>query len=54
MSISSTAPRAVLAAFFSLLLLGAAGCNTMRGLGEDIESGGEGLQHEAEETQEQM
>jgi len=37
-----------------LLLIGTAGCNTMAGMGEDIESAGKGLEHEAEETQEEM
>ncbi len=31
--------------------LGLAGCNTMEGLGEDIESGGEELEEEANEAQ---
>lgn len=43
-----------LAALFGFLLLGATACNTMQGMGEDIESGGESLQRESEETQEQM
>lgn len=47
-------PRLVTASLLALLLFGASACNTMQGLGEDIESGGEGLEHEAEETQEEM
>lgn len=55
MSEKSTVTRGMLAgAAALLLLLGTAACNTMRGAGEDIESAGEGLQHEAEETQQQM
>lgn len=39
-----------------LLLLGVAlaGCNTMSGMGRDIERGGEKLQNEARETQRNM
>ena len=38
----------------TLMLIGAfsgglAGCNTMEGLGEDLEAGGEALEEEAEE-----
>jgi len=41
---------------FALILLGItlAGCNTMAGLGRDVERGGEKLQNEARETQRQM
>ena len=40
----------------ALILLGItlAGCNTMAGLGRDVERGGEKLQNEARETQRQM
>jgi predicted small secreted protein len=40
----------------ALLLLGVAlaGCNTMSGMGRDIERGGEKLQGEARETQRNM
>jgi predicted small secreted protein len=40
----------------ALLLLGVAlaGCNTMSGMGRDIERGGEKLQGEARETQRRM
>jgi entericidin B len=31
-----------------------AGCNTMAGMGRDIERGGENLQGEARETQQEM
>ena len=39
-----------------LILLGItlAGCNTMAGMGRDIERGGEKLQGEARETQQEM
>jgi predicted small secreted protein len=39
-----------------LILLGVtlAGCNTMSGVGRDIERGGEKLQDQAHETQRQM
>jgi predicted small secreted protein len=40
----------------ALVLLGVslAGCNTMSGMGRDIERGGEKLQGEARETQQEM
>lgn len=40
----------------ALMLLGIAlaGCNTMAGMGRDIERGGEKLQSEARETQQEM
>ena len=39
-----------------LILLGItlAGCNTMSGMGRDIERGGEKLQNQARETQQEM
>jgi len=39
-----------------LLLLGVvlAGCNTMSGMGRDIERGGEKMQGQARETQQEM
>ena len=41
---------------FALIFLGItlAGCNTMAGMGRDIERGGEKLQGEARETQQEM
>lgn len=43
------------AAVLALLMLGVlAGCNTMQGVGRDIERGGEKLQGTAKETQEKM
>lgn len=55
MSADATSSRRLLAGAAALLLLtGTAGCNTMAGMGEDIESAGAGLEHEAEETQEEM
>lgn len=51
---SQTYKHAVLAGVLGLLLLGASACNTMEGLGEDIEAGGENLQDEAEYQQRQM
>jgi predicted small secreted protein len=41
---------------FALLLLGItlAGCNTMSGVGRDMERGGEKLQDQARETQRKM
>ena len=41
---------------FALVVLGImlAGCNTMAGMGRDIERGGEKLQGEARETQQNM
>ena len=40
----------------ALIVLGLtlAGCNTMSGMGRDIERGGEKLQGEARETQQEM
>ena len=37
-----------------LLGMGLAGCNTMSGMGRDIERGGEKLQDQAHETQQDM
>jgi entericidin B len=41
---------------FALVLLGItlAGCNTMAGMGRDVERGGEKLQDQAHETQRNM
>lgn len=36
------------------LMLGLAGCNTMRGAGEDVEATGEGVQDIAEDTEEEL
>ena len=42
--------------FVALVLLGIAlaGCNTMAGVGRDVERGGEKLQDQAKETQRKM
>jgi predicted small secreted protein len=45
-------PPLALAALFLALAL--AGCNTVRGAGEDIESGGEGISDSAEEVQDEI
>lgn len=37
-----------------VLMLGLAGCNTMRGAGEDVEATGEGVQDVAEDTEEEI
>jgi len=37
-----------------LMLVSLAGCNTMQGLGKDIERGGEKLQNSSKNTQEKM
>jgi predicted small secreted protein len=43
------------AALLSLLMLGVlAGCNTMQGMGQDIERGGEKMQDSAKDTKEKM
>jgi entericidin B len=43
------------AAVLALLMLGVlAGCNTMQGMGEDIERGGEKMQDSAKDTREKM
>lgn len=41
---------------FWLLLAGfsLSACNTTRGVGEDVEATGEGIQHAAEETEEEL
>lgn len=44
-----------LIALLSLLVMGVlAGCNTMEGMGKDIERGGEKLQGTAQDTREKM
>ncbi|OGA50922.1 MAG: entericidin [Betaproteobacteria bacterium RIFCSPLOWO2_12_FULL_62_58] len=44
-----------LAALFIMLVIGVlAGCNTMQGLGKDIERGGEKLQGTAQDAKEKM
>lgn len=44
-----------LTALFVMLVIGVlAGCNTMQGLGKDIERGGEKLQNSAQDTKERM
>lgn len=43
--------RAIAAILTAMVL---AGCNTMAGMGRDIERGGEELREEARETQRQM
>jgi entericidin B len=43
------------AAVLALLMLAVlAGCNTMQGMGEDIERGGEKMQDSAKDTREKM
>lgn len=43
------------AALLALVMLGAlAGCNTMQGVGKDIERGGEKLQGAAQNTKQKM
>lgn len=43
------------AAVLALLMLAVlAGCNTMKGVGKDIERGGEKLQNSAKDTKEKM
>lgn len=43
------------AALLALLMLGVlAGCNTMQGMGRDIERGGEKMQDSAKQTKEKM
>ena len=44
-----------LTALFIMLVIGVlAGCNTMQGLGKDIERGGEKLQNSAQDTKQKM
>ena len=42
------------ALLLALMVTGLAGCNTMQGLGKDIERGGEKLQGTSKDTQERM
>ena len=44
-------PRIILAV---LVLAALAGCNTMRGAGQDVSAAGDALTNEAEETQSEM
>lgn len=44
-----------LTALFIMLVIGVlAGCNTMQGLGKDIERGGEKLQNSAQDAKQRM
>lgn len=44
-----------LTALFIMLVIGVlAGCNTMQGLGKDIERGGEKLQNSAQDAKQKM
>jgi len=40
------------AALFAGYVMVLSGCNTMEGIGEDVESAGEGIEDEAEENKE--
>lgn len=52
---NSLIDRTALASFLgALLLIFAAGCNTTRGFGEDVEAAGEGVQNAAEEVEEEL
>lgn len=42
--------RLLLAAGLAVVMLGLAGCNTMEGLGKDIQAAGRALEGEAEEA----
>ena len=46
----------MLARIIGLVLLGVtlAGCNTMAGMGRDVERGGQKLENQARETQQEM
>jgi predicted small secreted protein len=48
--------RVALWAFLGLLVtsMGLTGCNTMRGMGEDVEAAGSGLSGTAEDVQDDM
>jgi predicted small secreted protein len=56
--ISQAMPGRALSALLGLmsvgLLLVTAGCNTMRGMGEDVEAAGSGIAGAAESTEEEM
>ena len=45
-------PKILIAAAVALLAL--AGCNTIKGAGQDIKSGGQAIQQEATEAQQSM
>jgi len=44
----SSLKKSVLIALFTAMVLGAAACNTIEGLGRDVERGGEKLQDAAD------
>lgn len=46
--------KRLVALVLALMLTGLAGCNTMHGLGQDIERGGEKLQGTSKNAQERM
>lgn len=49
-----TLRKIILGSTASLLVLTAAGCNTFKGMGRDIQKGGEAVEETAEEAQEEI
>lgn len=49
-----SAPRWVLLLLLPLVLLGAGGCNTVEGAGEDIQSGGEAISDTADDVKDEI
>lgn len=45
-------PKIIIATFVALMTL--AGCNTMRGAGEDVSAAGDAVSNQAAETQSEM
>ena len=46
--------KKLLLAFTCVSVLALSGCNTFRGVGEDVQAGGHGISHAASDTQEKM
>lgn len=46
--------KALFAILLALSTIALAGCNTVRGVGRDVEAAGEGLQHVSDEIQEEI
>lgn len=46
--------KLLLGTLSGLLVVSAAGCNTFRGMGRDIQKGGEAVEHAADEVEEDL
>lgn len=49
-----TVKKLLLGMLAILVVIGAAGCNTVRGMGKDIQHGGEAVEETAEEVEEEL